>query len=488
MAEAAKSEFNVESFKGDDILEDALNKIFATQNLEQSVFLFNYEFVKNASSELKKRFQAIRNAGGMYLLVPDLETHADCKKKYYFLPKLNPGLALKFYKPEGEDIRFDDCKFGKFKFVYGSKYVKGATLRYIVHDRLCGSIKLKPLSNAYYHIFDDFQLNSFSFQTSVDIHSILLSYFTSIDIGTQIAQVNLPDSFRDFLVKAIQAKDIEPEDIEVKTRSPHVSLERIAGWHSMAEYLEKHIISSDCTNTLVCYDFDRTLTAVRFDTSKNADEDKIRGGKHSLSALKALRDKGATILIVTAGAGNGKSTKNFVDAFENARHYAPLREIFNDNAIDGPQRYQNLYSSKGGANEVLSHILESQKLKTKIPKTTERLFFFDDFLGNALDVYHSFKGKEDSPEVHSVWWSVKKEEEEGYLKPSMGGVDSSDIPELQHAMEMCSDGFSPAPEMENPKITLTSTREEILSALISGETFNFNASAGTFISQILQES
>lgn len=110
---------------------------------------------------------------------------------------------MKFYKPEGEDIQFDDCKFGRFKFVYGSKYVKGATIRYIVYDRLCGSIQLKKLSNAYYHMFDNFQLDSFSFQTSIDIRSILLSYFTSIDIGTRVAQINLPGSFREFLVKAV---------------------------------------------------------------------------------------------------------------------------------------------------------------------------------------------------------------------------------------------------------------------------------------------
>lgn len=53
---------------------------------------------------------------------------------------------------------------------------------------------------------------------------------------------------------------------------------------------------------------------------------------------------------------------------------------------------------------------------------------------------------------------------------------------------MCSDGFSPSTEMDGTIITLTSTREEILAALTSGETFKFNAAGGRFISRILQES
>lgn len=186
--------------------------------------------------------------------------------------------------------------------------------------------------------------------------------------------------------------------------------------------------------TFLLFDFDRTLTngfATPDETLPM--EKRIRGGKHTLDALRVCKqhDHLIKMFIITARSPSVLTIQQLEASMSNCQ--SELAEIFlTDDHKSSEYKVEkfhgiqlafkgHLYASDYSKSFAIRHLLTTKPTSSK---TT--LHFFDDFVGNAYDVGISEYPAGSLGGVHTYWWDTFEEEQLGFIGPITSF--SSDFP------------------------------------------------------------
>lgn len=179
--------------------------------------------------------------------------------------------------------------------------------------------------------------------------------------------------------------------------------------------------SSHLSHAAFIFDFDRTLTNGFCAPGQDVPlSRRVRGGQRTLEALSRLKARGAKLYVVTAReprlAVLGQIYASFTATLGSVRE---LAEFFVDPdeseaekqefVVDGVPlaRWGRVYAASYNKPKAVRHIIDSNNF--------EQVYFFDDFAGNAYDVWAHLESVVALPVKRSYFWDTFHEEQQGEM-------------------------------------------------------------------------
>ena len=198
----------------------------------------------------------------------------------------------------------------------------------------------------------------------------------------------------------------------------------LQGHDGLANAIQQFLVDPKNTsdpNHIFVFDFDRTLTNGFADPTETGVERRVRGGWSTVESLRALKNTGFHMFIVTARNPSIMTIKQLEASLQ--QNQKELAEIFLNDTKESSANYHvenfsvsssdtfklawrgPIYASDYSKHAAIRHIIKNY------PETDKLLtiHFFDDFVGNAFDVGTQDLGPRVQT-IHSYWWDSFQEE------------------------------------------------------------------------------